>query len=208
MNIQMDLIKYNEQGLVPVIVQDVVTGEVLMMAYANNESLKLTEEKGELVFWSRSRQEIWHKGATSGNTMKVVELRIDCDGDTILALVEPTGVACHTGKRSCFYRTLAGVSNSTEQTFLGRLFRYLTSRKNDSPEESYTAKLLLTGPSRVGQKIGEEGVETALACATQNKGEFIYEAADLLYHLLVGCLCVGVSINDILKELMSRHISE
>ena len=205
MKIQTELVKFDEKGLVPVIVQDRVTAEVLMLAYANAESLKLTEETGELVFWSRSRQELWHKGETSGNTMKVAELRLDCDGDAIVALVEPAGPACHTGERTCFYRSIAGEENATEQTFLGRLFRYLNKRKNDSPEESYTARLLASGASRVAQKVGEEGVETALACATGDKPGFRYEAADLLYHLLVACICAEVPFSEVLRELASRH---
>ncbi|MEG1641528.1 MAG: bifunctional phosphoribosyl-AMP cyclohydrolase/phosphoribosyl-ATP diphosphatase HisIE [Synergistaceae bacterium] len=204
MKINTELIKYDEKGLIPVIVQDATTGENLMLAYANEESIKETEQKGELVFWSRSRQEIWHKGATSGNTMKIKELKIDCDGDTILAIVEPSGPACHTGERTCFNRTIAG-ENTTEATFLGRLWNYLNKRKNDSPEESYTASLLQRGASRVGQKVGEEGVETALACATNDKPGFRYEAADLLYHLLVACISVEVPLNEVLKELASRH---
>jgi phosphoribosyl-ATP pyrophosphohydrolase/phosphoribosyl-AMP cyclohydrolase len=204
-NIDFKQIKFDDKGLVPVVVQDAVSAEVLMVAYANEESLKKTEETGELVFWSRSRQEIWHKGETSGNFMHVKELRIDCDGDTILAIVEPDGPACHTGERTCFYRTLWGKAESTDATFLGRLWYYLNKRKDDSPEESYTARLLASGDSRVAQKVGEEGVETALACATKDKGGFRYEAADLLYHLLVACIAAGVPFVEILGELASRH---
>jgi len=198
-------IKFNEDGLIPVVVQDAVSGEVLMLAYANKESLKLTEEKGDLVFWSRSRKEIWHKGATSGNFMHVVELRIDCDGDTLLAIVNPEGPACHTGESSCFFTSLFGEENSTAMTFLGKLWRYLNIRKNDSPEVSYTARLLASGSKRVGQKVGEEGLETALACAVKDKDNFRYEAADLLYHLLVACIDTGVSFLDVLKEIASRY---
>lgn len=198
-------IKFNEDGLIPVVVQDAVSGEVLMLAYANEESLKLTEEKGDLVFWSRSRKEIWHKGATSGNFMHVVELRIDCDGDTLLAIVNPEGPACHTGENSCFFTSLFGEENSTAMTFLGKLWRYLNIRKNDSPEVSYTARLLASGSKRVGQKVGEEGLETALACAVKDKDNFRYEAADLLYHLLVACIDTGVSFLDVLKEIASRY---
>ncbi len=203
--IDMSLIKFDEKGLVPVIVQDSTTAEVLMTAWANEEALKLTADSGELTLWSRSRKELWKKGETSGNVMKVIELRIDCDGDTLLAIVDPAGPACHTGKRTCFYRSLWGKENSTEATFLGRLWQYLNKRRSESPEESYTARLLAKGPSRVAQKVGEEGVETAIAAATGDRDGFRYEAADLLYHLLVACISTGVSFKEVLDELMSRH---
>ena len=204
-DIDMRLVKFDENGLVPVIVQDSTTAEVLMTAWANEEALKLTADSGELTLWSRSRKELWKKGETSGNVMRVIELRIDCDGDTLLAIVDPAGPACHTGKRTCFYRSLWGKENSTEATFLGRLWQYLNKRRSESPEESYTARLLAKGPSRVAQKVGEEGVETAIAAATGDRDGFRYEAADLLYHLLVACISTGVSFKEVLDELMSRH---
>ena len=203
--IDISLIKFDEKGLVPVVVQDSTTAEVLMTAWANEEALKLTADSGELTLWSRSRKELWKKGETSGNVMQVIELRIDCDGDTLLAIVDPAGPACHTGKRTCFYRSLWGKENSTEATFLGRLWQYLNKRRSESPEESYTARLLAKGPSRVAQKVGEEGVETAIAAATGDRDGFRYEAADLLYHLLVACISSGVSFKEVLDELMSRH---
>ncbi len=195
---------YNDQGLIPVIVQDVLSGQVLMMAWANLESLERTEKTGEMVFFSRSRQEIWHKGATSGNRLLLRELRADCDSDTLLALVEPLGPACHTGEVSCFFRNLLGKACG-KSWFLGTLWRTLQKRRQTSPEESYTAKLLSRGPSRVAQKIGEEGVETALAVALQDKEAIRYEAADLVYHLLVGLLASDISFLEILEELESRH---
>lgn len=200
----MSLIEFDERGLVPVVVQDAVSGEVLMAAWANAEALELTARSGELTLWSRSRAALWRKGETSGNVMRVMELRIDCDGDTVLALVEPAGPACHTGERTCFYRSLGG-GDCTHATFLGRLWYYLNARKNDSPKESYTARLLSEGASRVAQKVGEEGVETAIAAATLDGEAFRYEAADLLYHLLVACIAVGVPLPKILRELSSRH---
>ncbi len=203
--IDLSLIKFDDKGLVPVVVQDAVTAEVLMTAWANAEALVKTAECGELVFWSRSRGELWHKGETSGSRMRLRELRIDCDGDTLLALVEPAGPACHTGERSCFYRSLCGEAEATEATFLGRLWRYLNVRKNDDPKDSYTARLLRSGLSRVAQKVGEEGVETALACATKDRGGFRYEAADLLYHLLVACIAAEVPFDEVLRELASRN---
>ena len=203
--IDISLVKFDEKGLVPVVVQDRTSAEILMAAWANEEALKLTAACGELTLWSRSRKELWKKGKTSGNVMKVIELRIDCDGDTLLAIVEPSGPACHTGKQTCFYRSLWGKEDSTEATFLGRLWRYLNIRKSRDTEESYTARLLAKGPSRVAQKVGEEGVETAIAAATGDRDGFRYEAADLLYHLLVACISSGVTFNEVLDELMSRH---
>ncbi|MDR1944103.1 MAG: bifunctional phosphoribosyl-AMP cyclohydrolase/phosphoribosyl-ATP diphosphatase HisIE [Synergistaceae bacterium] len=202
----MKKIKFDSDGLAPVVVQDSDTGEVLMMAWANGDALRLTAERGEMVFWSRSRREIWHKGLTSGNRMTVREIRADCDGDALLALVTPTGPACHTGERSCFFESLIKPGEDSDAgTFPGKLFRYLEERANDSPEESYTAKLLQSGRSRVAQKVGEEGVETALALAVGDAENFRYEAADLLYHLQVACIAAGVPFSQVLKELKSRH---
>lgn len=200
-------LKFDDRGLVTVIAQDANTGEVLMTAWANEEALRLTAERGELVLWSRSRREIWHKGLTSGNRMKVLELRADCDGDALLALVEPSGPACHTGERTCFHTSLLkdGGCGADAGTFLGRLARYLKKRAADSPEESYTARLLARGARRVAQKVGEEGVETALALAVGDAENFRYEAADLLYHLLVACIAAGVPFEDVLRELMTRR---
>ncbi len=197
-------VRFDNNGLVPIIAQDCITGEVLMLAYTNAEALRLTEERGELVLYSRSRQQIWHKGATSGNVMKVRAIRMDCDGDTLLAMVEPAGPACHTGNRSCFYQPLSGELEG-DPTFIGRLWKYLKRRGSDSPEESYTASLLAKGKERVAQKIGEEGVETALALATGDRDQARYEAADLVYHLLVGLLAADISLEEIQAELSSRH---
>lgn len=199
-------IKFDDKGLVPVVVQDSDTAEVLMTAWANEKALSLTEECGELVLWSRSRGEIWHKGLTSGNRMKVLEMRLDCDGDTILALVKPMGPACHTGERSCFHRELLKNGDRSDAgTFLGKLRRYLDERANASPEESYTAKLIKKGPARVAQKVGEEGVETAIALVAGDRENFRYEAADLVYHLLVACIAAGVPFEEVIYELKSRH---
>ncbi len=204
MKIDLSVIKFDERGLVPGVVQDAVTSEVLMTAWANADALEESARLGELVLWSRSRGELWHKGATSGNRMTLREMRADCDGDTILALVDPLGPACHTGARSCFFRTIFG-KDSTEGSFLGRLWRYLNVRKNDAPEVSYTARLLGSGAPRVAQKVGEEGVEAALACALGDRSAFRYEAADLLYHLLVACISCSVPLDEVLRELASRH---
>ena len=198
-------LKFDEKGLIPAIVQDHYTKEVLTLAYMNAESLAITIDEGRTCFWSRSRQELWRKGETSGNVQRVVSITADCDADALVVEVVKAGPACHTGERSCFCRSLCGEADSTEATFLGRLWRYLNIRKDDDPQESYTARLLRSGLSRVAQKVGEEGVETALACATKDRGGFRYEAADLLYHLLVACVAAEVPFDEVLRELASRH---
>ncbi len=200
----MDAMRFNENGLIPVVVQDSATGEVLMMAWASMLSLEETFRTGFMTFFSRSRNRIWKKGETSGNTMKLVEMRIDCDGDTLLALVEPAGPACHTGERTCFFRTVFGRSRG-DISFVGRLFRLLGERAGTDPETSYTARLLKNGATRIGQKIGEEGVETALALALNDTREFVFEAADLVYHLMVGFVSIGVPLESLWEELESRH---
>lgn len=203
-NLDLKDVKFDSQGLVPVVAQDLTSGEVLMLAYGNAESLAETERTGELVLYSRSRKEIWHKGETSGNRLKVAELRLDCDGDAILAIVEPLGPACHTGNWSCFYRNILG-EPAGDGTFPGRLWRYLLKRKGASPEESYTARLISRGPSRAGQKVGEEGVEVAIAAATKDREALVREAADLIYHLLVALISLDVPLNELWRELRSRH---
>jgi phosphoribosyl-ATP pyrophosphohydrolase/phosphoribosyl-AMP cyclohydrolase len=197
-------LRFGDDGLLPVVAQDAVTGEILMLAWADREALRTTEELGELVLYSRSRKELWHKGKTSGNRMKVLALRADCDSDAVVALVDPAGPACHTGARSCFFRNLLG-EGGDEASFPGRLWRYLLERRHDGPDESYTASLLARGKSRVGQKIGEEGVETAIAVATGDREGTLYEAADLVYHLLVGLIALDIPLGDLWKELASRH---
>ncbi|MDI9369527.1 MAG: bifunctional phosphoribosyl-AMP cyclohydrolase/phosphoribosyl-ATP diphosphatase HisIE [Synergistota bacterium] len=202
----MDIVRLNfdSRGLIPVIVQDVLSGEVLMMAWANRESLEATEATGDMTFWSRSRSELWVKGETSGNRLRLVELRADCDGDSLLALVEPAGPACHTGERSCFFRLLTPQCEG-RGTFPGVLWRFLEERKSSDPSESYTARLLSGGTRRVAQKVGEEGVETALAVACQDAGETVLEAADLVYHLMVALMATGLTPRDVWAELERRH---
>lgn len=197
-------IKYDEEGLVPIVVQDYVSGEVLMLAYADEQALNLTLKKGELYLFSRSRGELWHKGETSGNTMKIRHLCLDCDGDAVLVKVDPCGPACHTGKRSCFFNNLTEKPKG-DAAFFGRLWRYLLKRKEADPKESYTARLMKEGTSRIAQKIGEEGVELAIALALGDAEQVIYEASDLLYHLLVGLTAANVSLEEVWRELESRH---
>jgi phosphoribosyl-ATP pyrophosphohydrolase/phosphoribosyl-AMP cyclohydrolase len=201
---------FDDQGLIPVIVQNSSSKEVLMLAYANRQALEETEKTGEMYFWSRSRQKLWHKGETSGNTMRVAGLSLDCDGDTILAEVEPAGPACHTGARTCFFRsllenTIYSAPHKYTVHFLEKLWVYLTERQHHDPSESYTAQLIQSGKKRTAQKVGEEGVETALAIAAGDTEEVIYEAADLIYHLMVGLLSAHVSFWDVVEELKRRH---
>ncbi len=182
----LEQVKFDERGLVPVIAQDHASGEVLTLAYASEESLRLTVETGELHFYSRSREEIWRKGETSGNVLKLRQLRVDCDGDAIVALVEPTGPACHTGERSCFYRELEsdGEPAPVVHEALATLQRTLRARAAERPEGSYTVKLL-DDPKLIGEKVEEEAEEVVRAAREESDERVAEEAADLLYHLAV-----------------------
>jgi phosphoribosyl-AMP cyclohydrolase / phosphoribosyl-ATP pyrophosphohydrolase len=179
-------LNFDECGLVPVVAQDHVSGEVLTLAYANEESLRLSVETGELHFYSRSREEIWRKGETSGNVLRLRQLRYDCDGDAIVALVEPTGPACHTGNRSCFYRDLQSdeIPAAAVHETLATLERMLGSRAAERPEGSYTVKLL-DDPILIGEKVEEEAEEVVRAAREESDERVAEEAADLLYHLAV-----------------------
>ena len=209
----MERVKYDENGLVPVIAQDANTGEVLTLAYANREALETTLSSGEAHFYSRSRAELWRKGATSGNTQKVTEVRLDCDGDAVLYKVEPRGPACHTGERTCFYTTLAGegvgvaVGASGEPESFGatleRLAETISQRHQDMPDDSYTAGLIRRGTSRVAQKVGEEAVEVVIAAMSEEK--IAEETADLIYHLLVLLEERGVGMEEVARVLNDRH---
>jgi phosphoribosyl-ATP pyrophosphohydrolase/phosphoribosyl-AMP cyclohydrolase len=175
-------VRFDERGLVPVVIQDWRTGEVLTLAYANEESLARTRETGELHLWSRSRDELWHKGATSGNTQKVRALRLDCDGDAVLALVEPAGPACHTGARTCFHT--GELEPPAPHEALPALERTLTDRQRDRPEGSYTVELL-DDQELTGAKVMEEAEEVARAAREETDERVDNEAADVLYHLAV-----------------------
>lgn len=195
---------YDDRGLLPVIAQDEGSGAVLMVAWADREAVEKTLETGEAHFWSRSRQELWHKGATSGNTLEVVEVLADCDRDTLLLRVRPAGPACHRGTRTCFEPNPA-------QLELGWLWRVLETRKGADAEASYTARLLAAGLPRIAQKVGEEAVETVIAGLTSepgNRGALVEEGADLLYHLLVLLLAAGVEPSQLAAELAKRHRGE
>ena len=175
-------IAFDERGLVPCVMQDWRTGEVLTLAYMNAEALRRTRETGEMHFFSRSRQELWHKGATSGNTMAVKAIRYDCDGDALLALVEPRGPACHTGERSCFYR--GQFDQAAPHEVLPTLERTIAARAASRPDGSYTATLL-AAPARIGEKVQEEAEEVARAAREESDERVAEEAADVLYHLAV-----------------------
>ncbi len=195
-------IAYDERGLVPCVVQDWRTGEVLTLAYMNAESLRLTRQTGETHFFSRSRQELWHKGATSGHTQRVRAIRYDCDGDALLALVEPAGPACHTGERTCFYR--GELDPAAPHEALPELERTIASRAAERPDGSYTAALLAE-PARIGVKVEEEAEEVARAAREESDERVSEEAADVLYHLSVLLAGRGLSLADAERVLDGRR---
>ena len=194
-------IAYDERGLVPVVVQDWRTGEVLTLAWANAEAVARTRDTGELHLWSRSRAELWHKGATSGNTQRVRALRMDCDGDALLALVEPAGPACHTGERTCFHH---GDLLPAPHEALPALERTLAARAAERPEGSYTVELL-DDPPRIGAKVQEEAEEVARAAREEPDERVDEEAADVLYHLTVLLHARGRALGDAEEVLNGRR---
>jgi phosphoribosyl-ATP pyrophosphohydrolase/phosphoribosyl-AMP cyclohydrolase len=194
-------IRFDDQGLVPCVMQDAGTGEVLTLAYMNEEALARTRETGEVHFWSRSRQELWRKGQTSGNTMRLRALRYDCDEDALVALVDPAGPACHTGERTCFYR---GDMEIQPGEALAALERTIENRRGADPAESYTAALL-TSPDNIGAKVREEADEVARAAAAESDERLAEEAADVLYHLSVLMASRGLSLRDAFEELNRRR---
>jgi phosphoribosyl-ATP pyrophosphohydrolase/phosphoribosyl-AMP cyclohydrolase len=188
---------YDEKGLVPVVVQELGSGAVLMLAYANREAVERTLETGQVHFWSRSRQALWRKGETSGNTLAVVEITADCDGDALLVRARANGPTCHRGTRSCFEPNPARLE-------LGWLTAALEHRSAADPEESYTARLRAAGVPRIAQKVGEEAVEAVVAAVAGRRDELVLETADLLYHLLVLQLASGVDPAEVAAELLRR----
>jgi phosphoribosyl-ATP pyrophosphohydrolase/phosphoribosyl-AMP cyclohydrolase len=197
-----DQVAYDQQGLVPCVVQDWSTGEVLMLAYMNEEALRRTRQTDELHLWSRSRGEPWHKGETSGNVLKVHALRLDCDGDTLLALVEPAGPACHTGERTCFHR--GELDSGAPYEALTVLERTLADRARERPQGSYTVELL-DDPARIGEKVMEEAEEVARAAREESEERVDEETADVLYHLLVLLRSRGRSLTDAERVLDGRR---
>ncbi len=198
MSINVDWAKMD--GLVPAIVQDADTGEVLMLGYMNEAALEQTREIGKVTFFSRSKQRLWTKGETSGNVLTFVEAVVDCDADTILVRARPAGPTCHTNAWTCF-----GDEIRPSLAFLGRLDRLIETRERDRPAGSYTTKLFEKGTKRIAQKVGEEGVETALAATAGDREELINESADLLYHLTVLLRDSGLSLEDVAARLAARH---
>jgi len=200
--INPDEVRFDERGLIPAIVQNAKTREVLTLAYMNQESLARTIETGQTWFWSRSRNELWHKGETSGNTQQVVSLALDCDRDAIVVLVDPAGPACHTGARSCF-------DVAEDSIDLGRLldglYQLIESRERERPAGSYTTYLFNEGIDKILKKVGEESAETIIAAKNEERERLTSEVSDLLYHLVVLLVARGVSLEEIAKELKQRR---
>ena len=206
----IDAVKYDERGIVPAIVQDAATGEVLMLAYMNAESLAKTVGTGETWFWSRSRRVLWHKGETSGNTQRVVDVVLDCDGDALSLRVEPAGPACHTGQTSCFHNVIQAPVETKQSTedlgeVLNALYGLLETRKRDRPEGSYTTYLFDQGLDKILKKFGEESSETIIAAKNEDAGALARESCDLLYHLMVLLVERGVRLGDLRDELVRRR---
>ncbi|HEX3242321.1 MAG TPA: bifunctional phosphoribosyl-AMP cyclohydrolase/phosphoribosyl-ATP diphosphatase HisIE [Solirubrobacterales bacterium] len=199
-----DELTFDERGLIPCVAQDFASGEVLTLAYANEESLRLTLETDELHFYSRSREEIWRKGESSGNVLRLRQLRYDCDGDAIVALVEPTGPACHTGERSCFFRAFENEPEPAAHEALATLERTLRSRAAERPEGSYTVELL-DDPKLIGEKVEEEAEEVVRAAREESDERVAEEAADVLYHLSVLLASRGVPQSAVMEVLNGRR---
>lgn len=191
-------------GLLPAIVQDATTGAVLMLGFMNRDALEATRTSGRVTFWSRSKRRLWTKGESSGNYLELESLAADCDGDTVLVLARPAGPVCHAGTPTCFGNE-APHAAAEELAFLCRLERIIEARIRDRPEGSYTATLLAQGPLRIAQKVGEEGLELALASIAQGAPEIIGEAADLLYHTLLLLKSRGIALGTVVGELQRRH---
>jgi len=222
------MLTFDAYGLIPAIVQDAITGRILMLGWMNDEALRRTRESGEVWFWSRSRGELWHKGGTSGHILRVRELRTDCDADALLVRAEPTGPTCHTGRESCFFRTwdertsrfiepeeasnvgLPGraatlADDPPRASFLDQLEGIVQARRATMSDESYTALLFRKGRFKIAQKVGEEGLEAAMAGVAQDNDRLVDESADLLFHLLVLLNERGITLRDVLERLDSRH---
>ena len=200
-------LKFDKDGLIPAIVVDDDTGKVLTLAYMNEESLKISMEKGLTCFWSRSRQELWLKGETSGNFQHIVSITADCDKDALEIIVEPDGPACHTGSFSCFETPVWENPEMSESAFsLDALMKLIEGRKTEKKEGSYTTYLFEKGIDKILKKVGEECTEVIIAGKADDKAETIYEISDLTYHVLVLMVQMGISIDDIKRELGSRHV--
>ena len=203
--IDIEKLKFDEKGLIPAIVVDSVTKKVLTLAYMNRESLKISMEKGLTCFWSRSRQELWLKGETSGNYQHIVSITADCDGDALVVVVDKEGPACHLGTDSCFENPVYQSEERHEFSYQG-LMDLIEGRKLDKKEGSYTTYLFEKGLDKILKKVGEECTEVIIAAHAHDKAETIYEIADLAYHVMVLMIEAGISLKDIHKELASRHV--
>ena len=210
-----EIITFDAEGLVPTVVQEIRTGTVLMLAYMDQEAVRLTQETGKTWFWSRSRKKHWQKGETSGHVQLVKEMYFDCDADTILVKVEQQGVACHTGNYSCFYNSLLTVSSRESEgnsenkelstRFIARLAELIRERKAEMPQDSYVAGLFRKGDQVIARKVGEEAIETMLAFTGDTDKRLVEEGADLLFHLMVALEARNVPFEEVLKELQRRH---
>jgi phosphoribosyl-AMP cyclohydrolase / phosphoribosyl-ATP pyrophosphohydrolase len=205
MTLRPEDVRFDERGLVPAIVQDARTREVLTLAYMNEESLRRTLAEGETWFWSRSRAELWHKGATSGNTQRVVEVRLDCDADALVVLVEPRGPACHTGAVSCFRGEEVEKDSVTIGEVLEELYRVVEGRRREMPEGSYTTYLFEKGLNKILKKVGEETAETIIAAKDEDAAALTAETADLVYHLVVLLVERGLTLEALAGELRRRR---
>ena len=203
--LNIENLKFDEKGLIPAIVVDAISKEVLTLAYMNKESLQITMEKKLTCFWSRSRQELWLKGETSGNYQHVVSITADCDNDALVVMVEPDGPACHTGETSCFFNPVFE-NDELKEFSLSSLVKLIEGRKINKTEGSYTTYLFEKGLDKILKKVGEECTEVIIAAKANDKKETIYEIADLCYHTLVLMIEQGISLEDIHKELASRHV--
>ncbi len=203
--LNIDELKFDEKGLIPAIVVDSITKKVLTLAYMNRESLEISMKEGKTCFWSRSRQELWRKGETSGNYQHIVSITADCDNDALVVVVEKEGPACHTGSDSCFTKEV-WQSEDLHEFSLQSLMDLLVGRKIEKKEGSYTTYLFEKGIDKILKKVGEENTEVIIAAKADDKKETVYEIADLCYHVMVLMVEMGISVEDIHRELASRHV--
>ncbi len=203
--VDINELKFDEKGLIPAVVVDAFSKKVLTVAYMNKESLEISMKEGRTCFYSRSRQELWRKGETSGNFQNIVSITADCDNDALTVVVEKEGPACHTGEDSCFFNEVYHAEDKEEFSMEG-LYKLLEGRKKDMPEGSYTTYLFSKGRDKILKKVGEESTEVIIGGKADDKAETIYEIADLAYHVMVLMVDMGISVKDIQKELGSRHI--
>lgn len=205
-SINLDDLKFDANGLIPVVTQSYYTGKVLMQAYANKEAVKKTVKTGYATYYSRSRKKLWVKGETSGNKQRIVDIKVDCDNDSLLYLVKDYGVACHTGEESCFYRSIMDKNTKPDAyEIFHALYEKILERKTNKPKGSYVVELFNKGSDKIIQKVGEEAIEAVIALKNKNREEIIYEASDLVFHLIIALVDSGVKLEDIQKELLKRY---